>query len=439
MIAMSTQISGRHIGIVLPNLSQGGAQNTMLVLSRAFAEAGNSVDVLLLKHLGSFGFSIPEKVNLYRLKRKNFIEFSLFRGRQSSSNSVLIESDGDKVIREIGFDWLATFAAWRRLRHAWPGLIGPPRHARYALGVARYLDDAKPDLLLSVLPTANDACVFAKDLARHSPPLVVSVRNNVSLNYSRKQTEVARKLMPKADAVVAVSHGVAGDVVEGLGLDAGRVHTIYNPKPLADIRRLSEDAPDHSWFGDGEPPVVLTVLREAPQKDWETLTAAFGAVRRKVRARLAILGTLSDEYRAQMLASAEHFGAAADIAFLGFDENPYRYMRRAALFVLSSRWEGFPNVLIESLACGTPVVSTDAPYGPAEILENGRWGRLTPVGDVSAMAHAILDSLAGNTVPAEVLHQRASDFAAERAVSAYRALFERLIGEQAGCTTTSEC
>ncbi len=329
--------------------------------------------------------------------------------------------------------------AWRKLRRAWPGSIGPPRHARYALGVARYLDEARPDLLFSALPTANDACAFAVGLARHSPPLVVSVRNNVSLNYSRKQIDLARKSMPKADAVVAVSHGVAADAVEALGLDAGRVHTIYNPKPLADIRRLSEDEPAHPWFGDGKPPVVLTVLREAPQKDWETLTAAFGAARRKVRARLAILGALSDDYRAQILARAEHFGAAADIAFLGFDENPYRYMRRAALFVLSSRWEGLPNVLIESLACGTPVVSTDAPYGPAEILDNGRWGRLTPVGDADAMARAIIDSLEGDTVSVEMLRRRAGDFSAERAVAAYEALFERVIRARADCAATPEC
>ena len=129
---------------------------------------------------------------------------------------------------------------------------------------------------------------------------------------------------------------------------------------------------------------------------------------------------------------AKTLGAAHDICFLGFDENPYRYMQQASLFVHSSRWEGLTNVLIESMACGTPVVSADAPYGPAEILENGRWGRLTPVGDVEAMAEAMIDSLVGDTVPAEALRRRAGDFSAERAVAAYEALFESLIGEGSG-------
>ena len=206
------------------------------------------------------------------------------------------------------------------------------------------------------------------------------------------------------------------------------MHTIYNPKPLAEIRRLAEDEPDHPWFGDGGPPIVLTVLRKASQIDWATLTAAFGDARHEAQARLAILGSLSEEYRARIVELAGSLGVVEDIAFFGFDENPYRYMGRASLFVLSSRWEGLPNVLIEALACGTPVVSTDAPYGPAEILGNGRWGRLTPVGDAPALAQAIVDSLEGDRPPAEALRRRAGDFSAERAVAAYESLFETSIG-----------
>ena len=181
--------------------------------------------------------------------------------------------------------------------------------------------------------------------------------------------------------MVAVSQGVAADAVRVLGLDAGRVHAIYNAEPLEDIRRLAGEGVDHPWFGGGEPAVILTVLREGPQKDWATLVETFGHVRRMIPARLAILGRLSEAYRGELMALAGTLGVAGEIAFLGFDENPFRYMRRAALFVLSSRYEGLPNVLIEAMACGTPVVSTDAPFGPAEILEGGRWGRLTPVGD----------------------------------------------------------
>ena len=120
-------------------------------------------------------------------------------------------------------------------------------------------------------------------------------------------------------------------------------------------------------------------------------------------------------------------GVEEDIAFLGFVENPFSYMRRAALYVLSSRYEGLANVLIEAMACGTPVVSTDAPFGPAEVLGGGRWGRLAPVGDAEALAAAMVESLQGGGVSASELQQRAEDFSTERLVPVYEELFRKAI------------
>ena len=264
-----------------------------------------------------------------------------------------------------------------------------------------------------------------------SVPLVVSLRVNVGTSYSEMRKSTARALAPVADAVVAVSRGVAADAIETLGLDERGVHTIYNPKPLADIRRLAEEEVSHPWFQDFASPVILTALRDGRQKDPATLVAAFRLVRDRLSARLAILGNLSEAYRAETMALAASFAVEKDVAFLGFDENPFRYMRRAGLFVLSSRYEGLPNVLIEAMACGTPVVSTDAPYGPAEILENGRWGRLTPVGDAPVLAAAIVDALEGRALPAAALRRRADDFSADRAAAAYEALFDSLIDRNA--------
>ena len=419
-----SRLFARHIGIVLPNLGGGGTERATLALAGALIERGYRIDLMLLRFGGTYRTAIPPGLRLYYC-------------RYGKGGRELVDYCRDSGVEatRLARDPLATIRTLPSLCRTFPSTRFSWSKTRGSLDVATYLREARPQLLFSALPRANVASVLATELTGGSVPVAVSVRNNVGLSYSKKEQAVARRLMPKADAVVAVSQGIAADTVETLGLDARRVHTIYNPKPLAEIRRLADSEPDHPWFGDGGPPIVLTVLREAPQKDWATLTVAFGQARREVQARLAILGSLSEEYRARIVELAGSLGVAEDIAFLGFDENPYRYMRWAVLFVLSSRWEGLPNVLIEAMACGTPVVSTDAPYGPAEILDNGRWGRLTPVGDAPALAQAIIDSLAGDTVSTEALQCRAEDFSAERAAAAYESLFDTLIERNIGNAT----
>ncbi len=409
-----------HIGIVLRNFGGGGAQRAQLTLAGALIGEGHRVDLVPMQFSGHYRSIIPDGARLYRRRRRktdpDLLEYCRTRGID---------------VQALAFDPFETVAARRRLRRSYPRVGLRWSEVGKAVGVARYVREADPQILMSGGPGSDHACILAGELTGRRVPTVISIRNNVRLGQNEKTKAKSHALLPRADSVVAVSNGIAAEAVEVFGLDAQRVHTIYNPKPLAEIRRMAENVPPHPWFGDGDPPVILTVLRDSPQKDWATLIEAFCRVRRKTDARLAILGPLPDRFRAQISASAGHLGVDGDIAFLGFDENPFRYMRRAALFVLSSRFEGMPNVLIESLACGTPVVSTDAPHGPAEILENGRWGRLTPVGDVSAMAEAILASLTGDVVPADELRRRAEDFSAERAVTAYEALFAQMIGQNA--------
>ena len=390
----------------------------MLTLAGALVERGYRVDLVLLRLRGPYRAAIPEGIAVYHhLARKPDRELARY-----------IRARG-LALRPLRTGPLEALAGWRRLRRRFPRAANRLSRLRGGLGVARYIREAGPDLLLSALHLANDAAVLAAALTGRNLPVAVSLRNNVGRRYDERQLCLARALTPEADAVVAVSRGVAADAVETLRLDAGRVHTIYNPKPLGEIRRLAEMAVDHPWFAEGEPPVVLSVFRHGGgQKDPATLVRAFGLVRRETPARLAILGRLSTANRQEILSLAGSLGAESDIALLGFDENPFRYMRRAALFVLSSRYEGLPNVLIEAMACGTPVVATDAPFGPDEILEAGRWGPLTPVGDAPALARAIVESLEGNTVAGEALRRRADDFSVERAVAAYDALFETLIG-----------
>ena len=173
---------------------------------------------------------------------------------------------------------------------------------------------------------------------------------------------------------------------------------------------------DHPWFAPGSPPVLLSVGRLARQKDFPTLLNAFARVRDTFPVRLLILG--EGRQRARLEALVLSLGIAGDVAFPGFTMNPFPYMSQAAAFVLSSAWEGAPGALIEAMACGCPVVSTDCPSGPAEILADGQYGPLVPVGDDRALADAIVTVLEKRPDP-ERLQTRASMFSVERVADRY--------------------
>jgi len=223
-----------------------------------------------------------------------------------------------------------------------------------------------------------------------------------------------RLTYPTAKATIAVSEGVARDLVELLSLDRAAVLTLYNPITIDDFQVEAEEPLDDPWFAEGEPPVILGVGRLSAQKDFETLVRAFAVVRAQRPARLLILGEGTERPRIESLVSSLRLDEA--VRMPGFVMNPFKYMKRSSVFVLSSRWEGFGNVLVEAMACGVPVVSTDCPSGPAEILENGKWGRLVPVGDFGALADAVISTLASGRRSACA---RAHDFDVESAVDGY--------------------
>lgn len=289
-------------------------------------------------------------------------------------------------------------------------------------GLAAYLRREPPDAMLSALPHANVVAVWARALARASTRLVVSEHTIPSLSATHSEQLRARVLpvfmrraYPKADAIVAVSEGVARDLAALVGVPRERITRIYNPVVTPELAARAGEPLDHPWFRDGEPPVVLGAGRLVPAKDYESLLRAFARVRARRRARLVILGEGSERPRLERLAVT--LGIDADVQMPGFVGNPYRYMRRAAVFALTSRWEGFGNVLVEAMACGTPVVSTDC-YGPREILEDGHHGLLVPVGDAESLAGAIEAQIDGPRAAPAAAH--AATFAVETAVDRYR-------------------
>jgi glycosyltransferase involved in cell wall biosynthesis len=310
---------------------------------------------------------------------------------------------------------------------AMPGMrvvdLGSSRVLASLAPLVRYLRKERPDGMLSALPHANVVAVCARSLAGGSTRLVVSEHTVASLSAAhstrmrgRMLPRFMRHAYPRADAIVAVSDGVAADLAALTGIARTRIQRIYNPVVSEGLSELAATRLDHPWFEAGQPPVVLGAGRLTAAKDFGCLIRAFAGVRARRPVRLMLLG--EGEERARLEEVARESGVADDIALPGFVENPYPYMKRASVFALSSRWEGFGNVLVEAMACGTPVVSTDC-GGPREILEQGAHGTLVPVGDVAALARAIEAQLDGPRNPAAV--SRAQAFTVEAALARYRA------------------
>ena len=404
-----------HIGFLLTSVNGAGAERTTLNLAAALIARGHRADLVIPRFAGDYQAAIPDGMRVWRARIPG-TDRKLLRAIQRSG--VQVEA---MAVNPIG-----VARSWLVLGRK--GLDLPVRRRlrvyAYATMIARYVREARPHVLVSALPGADAAAVCAAELTDRAVPVVVTVRNVPEDYYAPEWLAASRTLYPRADAVVAVSRGVAESVRRSLAVDAKRVRTIYNPIPADSIRRLAQAEITHPWFVDGEPPVILSVGREAPSKDYPTLVEAFGLARREVNSRLVILGRLSASYRARLKSLARGLGVEGTLGFVDFDENPYRYMKRAELLALSSRSEGLPGVILEALACGTPVVSTDTPCGPREIL--GGWGDLPPVGDAPALARALVATLRGARPTAEALRARAADFSAEKAADAYVALFEEL-------------
>jgi glycosyltransferase involved in cell wall biosynthesis len=232
----------------------------------------------------------------------------------------------------------------------------------------------------------------------------------------RRRVRAWRWVIRRAKGVITVSQGIADDLIRVTGCPPQKVTVIYNPIIHPRLAARLEEPPDHPWLTDGGPPVVLGVGRLVGEKDFQTLIRAFALVHTIRPARLLLIG--EGEERARLAEQALSLGLGKVVDLPGFRPNPLPYMRAARLLVLPSRTEGFGNVLVEALYCGTPIVSTDCPSGPREILGDGRYGRLVPVGDSQSMASAILETLRAPP-ERERLRARAMEFSVERSAERY--------------------
>jgi glycosyltransferase involved in cell wall biosynthesis len=308
--------------------------------------------------------------------------------------------------------------------------IGEGSATRSISSLIAYLRRRRPRVIISAHPHIHLLVLIAARLARGHTRVVCTVRTNISVDRKSKGAyrniliEAARYAYRRADAVVAVSEGVADDLAAHAGIPRGDVRVIYNP---ALTRRLLEQETleiDCSWLMERHAPVIVSVGRLTKQKDFPTLVRALAHVREVLPdCRLVILG--EGEERSSIESLVQELGLGEAVLMPGFVPNPAAYVARASLFALSSAWEGFGNVLVEAMAVGTPVVATDCPSGPAEILEHGSFGRMVPVGDYLSLAEAIINELRTPT-PANVLRQRAEMFSAESAADQWLELIAGL-------------
>jgi glycosyltransferase involved in cell wall biosynthesis len=357
--------NAQRVAIFLAYLEGGGSERVALNLAQGFTERGLAVDLVLQSAKGPRLAQVPNKVNIIDLRA----------GRMA----------------------LAVFP------------------------LIAYLRRERPSCLLSLMMHANIIAILSRKLARVKTHLVISQHLAVGLAScntgsirGRYLPLLAKQTYPWADRIVAVSKGLADELVCNLGLQRDKIEVIYNPIVTPELLEKAKEPVSHPWFNAGEPPVILGAGRLTKQKDFPTLIRAFARLRREGPVRLIILGEGED--RSELKTLVEELGVVDDVDMPGFVDNSYGYMVGSSVFALSSRWEGLPTVLIEAMALGKPVVATDCPSGPREILNDGQYGTLVPVGDVEGLAAGI-SSMINN--PVEPLPTWVDRFRPESTIQAY--------------------
>lgn len=316
-------------------------------------------------------------------------------------------------------------------RHVVRGRRGDPR---VVLRLARLIRQVRPDAVVSVLRYANIVALLAARLSRVRTRVIVNEQNHPDIEFAQHygvavKRRILRWVYPLADGVTVISSGISDALIARAGVSASRVRVIPNPIDVQTVAVSAAAACPHPWLAStGLVPVVVAAGRLVPQKGFDTLLHAFRVVRDAHHARLIILGT--GPLDGKLRALQDRLGLSADVDFPGFDPNPYRYFARAACVVVASRYEGFGNVIVEAMACGTPVVATRCPSGPEEIITDGRTGLLVPVDDITALSAAILRVLSDEPTAVLLRREGASrvlDFSVDRVADQYLQFFDELL------------
>ena len=356
-----------RVALFVSSLRGGGAERAMLDIARGLSERGMEVDLVLVKAAGHYLKLVPPGIGIVDLDARKAV-FALLR-------------------------------------------------------FARYLRQERPAVLISTMPTVNIVAVLTRTFFSRSTAVAARRANNFAMQMKhgnfkeRSILRLERFLLRFADAVITNSRGAAEDLVNAAPHLTSLIRVVHNPIVWPDLADKASESVNHAWLKDTSMPVILAAGRLEPVKDYPTLLKAFvKVVLPTCPSRLIVLGegsVLSD-----LRHLAENLAAADVIDFPGFVMNPFAYMSKASVFVLSSVYEGSPNVLVQAMACGTRVVSTDCPSGPREILHDGALGRLVPVGDWRSLGQAILDTL-DRPVDSTRLIAGTSAYSAESSIQQY--------------------
>ena len=354
---------GHPIAVFLPSLGGGGAERAIVLLANGFAASGQEVHLVLGQAVGPYLSEISPAVHVVDLKKK-------------------------------------------RVLYALPALV-------------RYMWQKKPRAILSAMNYANIIAIIAKTLGPKSMRIVVSERSSPSGYNSVKFRYILLPLMrllyPRADRIICVSQGVADDLQTLIRVPDSQVDVFPNPLDMSALKSAANQPISHKWLNDPNKKLILAVGRLSVEKDYETLLSALALVRQKSNAYLVILG--EGNCRGALETLIAELGLQNHVEMLGFQPNPFPWMAKCDVYVLSSATEGFPNSLVQAMACGAKVVSTDCKHGPKEILDNGRYGTLVPVGNDRELANAIVEAL-GNGAPANV-QEAAERYSPEKIIEQY--------------------
>lgn len=312
--------------------------------------------------------------------------------------------------------------------------LGAPRMVHAIRPLARYLAREHPAVLVSAHEHANIAAVIARRRAGVQTALVLTLRNTLSAQalWAGDWRDrwllpaLARIIYPYADRIIALSRASAVDAEGWLRMAPGSVGVIGSPVVSECLLEKAREQVNHEALQPGRPAMVLAVGRLVPEKGHMMLLDAVSRLAAAgTRVQLVVMG--DGPLRATLEKEARRLGLTDVVVFTGFQPNPLAWMSRAAVVVLASHFEGLPTVLVEALACGARVVATDAPGGSREILGDGRWGMLVPVGDAAAMASALEGALAAGrlrSIPSEALMPYTEAHVAQE----YERLFTELEG-----------